>query len=73
MHDLAQGKPVAAVRFRHGDFWQEFADDFNTVAARTKEAKRPPRPPNSSAGEDDSLPTAESENDCGAAVPARGR
>ena len=33
MHDLAQGKPVDAVHFRHGDFWQEFADDFNTIAA----------------------------------------
>ncbi|MGA2255546.1 MAG: hypothetical protein ABSG53_12855 [Thermoguttaceae bacterium] len=39
LHDLAQGKPVAAVRFRQGDFWQEFADDFNTVAARAKGAK----------------------------------
>ena len=39
MHDLAQGKPVAAVHFRHGDFWQEFADDFNTIAARAEEAK----------------------------------
>ncbi|MEI8376050.1 MAG: hypothetical protein WCJ35_24790 [Planctomycetota bacterium] len=39
MHDLAQGKPVAAVRFRQSDFWQEFADDFNIVAARTEEAK----------------------------------
>ena len=33
MRDLARGKPVEPVRFRHGDFWQEFADDFNTVAA----------------------------------------
>jgi hypothetical protein len=39
LHDLAQGKPVAAVHFRHGDFWQEFADDFNTVAARAQEAE----------------------------------
>ncbi len=39
MHDLAQGKPVAAVRFRQSDFWREFADDFNTVAARAEEAK----------------------------------
>ncbi len=39
LHDLARGKPVAAIRFREGDFWQEFADDFNTVAARAKEAK----------------------------------
>jgi len=39
MHDLAQGKPVVAVRFRHADFWREFADDFNTVAARAEEAR----------------------------------
>ncbi|MGO9111313.1 MAG: hypothetical protein ACLP9L_18965 [Thermoguttaceae bacterium] len=39
LHDLAQGKPVAAVRFRQADFWQEFADDFNTVAARAKGAE----------------------------------
>ncbi len=38
MHDLAQGKPVALLRFRHGDFWQEFADDFNTIAAQMEEA-----------------------------------
>ena len=35
LHDLAQGRPVAAVRFRHADFWEEFADDFNTVAVRS--------------------------------------
>jgi len=40
LHDLAQGKPVAAVQFRHSDFWQEFADDFNTIAAQAEEAKR---------------------------------
>ena len=25
--------------FPPGDFWQEFADDFNTIAARAEEAK----------------------------------
>jgi hypothetical protein len=39
LRELAQGKPVAAVQFRQGDFWQEFADDFNTVAAKTEQAK----------------------------------
>ncbi len=39
LHDLAQGKPVAAIRFRQGDFWQEFADDFNTIAARVQETE----------------------------------
>ena len=39
LRELAQGKPVAAVQFRQGDFWQELADDFNTVAAKTEQAK----------------------------------
>ena len=39
LHELAQGKPVATVQFRQSDFWQEFADDFNTVAAKTEQAK----------------------------------
>jgi len=42
MHDLAQGKPVATLRFRHSDFWQDLADDFNIVAARAKAAKASP-------------------------------
>ena len=39
MRNLAQGKPVAAVRFRQGDFWQEFAEDFNTIAAKTEKSQ----------------------------------
>jgi signal transduction histidine kinase len=39
MRDLAQGKPVQDVHFRKGDFWQEFAGDFNAVAARMREAE----------------------------------
>ena len=31
---LACGEKVDPVRFRDGDFWQEFADEFNTVAAQ---------------------------------------
>ena len=46
MHDLAQGRPVDTLRLRHADFWQELADDFNTVAMRSgqgsvDEASRP--------------------------------
>jgi|SRR5208282_4010717 len=41
MHDLAQGRPVAALRFRHHDFWREFADDFNTVAQKVEDHKTP--------------------------------
>jgi hypothetical protein len=36
MHDLAERMPVSAIGFREGDFWQEFARDFNTIAARTE-------------------------------------
>jgi hypothetical protein len=37
MRDLAQGKAVEAIQFRKGDFWQEFARDFNVVAARLQQ------------------------------------
>jgi hypothetical protein len=33
MRRLAQGEHVDPIRFRDGDFWQEFADEFNAVAA----------------------------------------
>jgi hypothetical protein len=39
MHELAQGKSVPVVKFRKGDFWQEFAQDFNIVAARLAKAQ----------------------------------
>jgi hypothetical protein len=39
MHDLAQGKSVELVKFRKGDFWQDFARDFNAVAARLRETQ----------------------------------
>ena len=57
LHDLAQDKPVLAVRFRQGDFWQEFAEDFNTVAALAKRAKISPADSDLSAMEDDSSST----------------
>ena len=34
MHQLANGEKVAPVAFRQGDFWKEFAEDFNRIAAR---------------------------------------
>jgi hypothetical protein len=34
MRKLAAGEPVRAVKFRDGDFWMEFADEFNAVAKR---------------------------------------
>jgi len=33
---LAQGEHVEPLRFRHGDFWQEFADEFNVLLARVQ-------------------------------------
>ncbi len=57
MYDLAQGKPVTAVRFRQGDFWQEFADDFNTIAARAEETKAHPLAANAFSLDGDSVPT----------------
>jgi len=34
MRALARGERVPPIRFRKGDFWQEFAKEFNAVAAR---------------------------------------
>jgi hypothetical protein len=31
---LAQGEEVAPLEFREGDFWQDFAREFNAVASR---------------------------------------
>ena len=38
MRDLADGKQVHSIAFREGDFWCEFADEFNRVAARLEAA-----------------------------------
>jgi len=34
MRALARGEEVEPIRFRDGDFWHEFAEEFNAVAAR---------------------------------------
>jgi hypothetical protein len=34
MRALAEGEPVVPIHFREGDFWRDFADEFNAVAAR---------------------------------------
>ena len=39
MHDLAEGRDVATIQFREGDFWQELAVDFNRVVGRVKSAQ----------------------------------
>jgi hypothetical protein len=40
MHQLAQGEHVGLIGFRKGDFWQEFAEDFNAVVARLEAAEQ---------------------------------
>ena len=34
VHDIAEGKPVATVKFRDGDYWQGLASDFNAMLER---------------------------------------
>jgi len=36
MRALARGEEVEPIRFRDGDFWQKFAEEFNAVAARCR-------------------------------------
>ena len=36
MKDLADGREVAPIHFREGDFWQDLADDFNRAAERVQ-------------------------------------
>ena len=50
MRGLARGETVEPIRFRKGDFWQEFADEFNAVAALVQaptQATQAPARPNS--------------------------
>ncbi len=37
MKQLADGETVAPVTFRQDDFWSEFADEFNRLAARVSQ------------------------------------
>jgi hypothetical protein len=37
MGELAEGQTVPPLKFRDGDFWNEFAEDFNAVASRLEE------------------------------------
>ena len=41
MRQLAQGEHVEPIKFRKGDFWPEFADEFNAVLARVQGQARP--------------------------------
>jgi hypothetical protein len=39
MRALAQGEQVEPIEFRDGDFWQDFAQEFNALAAYVGELK----------------------------------
>jgi hypothetical protein len=41
MRALARGEHVEPIKFRRGDFWQEFADEFNAVLARMQQLQQP--------------------------------
>jgi hypothetical protein len=49
MRAVSKGEQVEPVIFRDGDYWQEFADDFNAMAEyvhkRAKPAKEPAKEP----------------------------
>ena len=41
MQRLARGETVAPIHLRDGDFWQDFADEFNVLAAKVEARKKP--------------------------------
>ena len=50
---LARGEEVAPLAFREGDFWQEFAQEFNTLADRMHKLNRAASSKNSDGEEDE--------------------
>jgi hypothetical protein len=40
MRDLAEGRDVAPIKFRDGDFWKDLADEFNRVLQRVESANK---------------------------------
>lgn len=44
MRNLARGEHVHPIKFRDGDFWHDFAEEFNTLAARLQQETTPPPP-----------------------------
>jgi hypothetical protein len=57
MKALARGEHVEPITFRDGDFWQDFADEFNTLLRRVQGEPAPPAPESETAGD----PSAEEE------------
>ena len=43
MRALARGEHVDPIRFREGDFWQDFAESFNALATRVQGENTPPQ------------------------------
>ena len=43
MRDLGRGEPVQPIKFREGDFWHDFAEEFNALAARVQRNTTPPQ------------------------------
>ena len=39
MRALAEGHRVEPIRFRDGDFWHDFAKEFNALAARVQPSR----------------------------------
>lgn len=44
MRALARGERVRPLQFRRGDFWCEFADEFNALAARVQSSNPATKP-----------------------------
>jgi hypothetical protein len=40
MRALARGEEVSPIKFREGDFWQDFADEFNALRDRVLELEK---------------------------------
>ena len=51
MRALARGEHVEPIEFRGGDFWQEFAAEFNPWSNGVQEGHIPPAPEQDEAGE----------------------
>lgn len=63
MRALARGEYVEPIEFRGGDFWRDFATEFNALAKRVQEGHVPPAPEQDESGEQNE------EEPVGAATP----
>ncbi len=44
MRELARGEPVGEIHFREGDFWHDFAEEFNELANAVQANTPQPKP-----------------------------